>query len=45
MSQTLLVPVHKVQRVLEIIREAYPNANLARVVERIPSVLSRNATR
>lgn len=44
-SQTLMVPVDRMQAVLKVIREAYPDANIARVVERIPSVLSRNATR
>ncbi|CAM9883799.1 unnamed protein product [Scytosiphon promiscuus] len=43
--RTLLVPVHKMQRVFAILNEAYPDANMSRVLERIPSVLSRNATR
>lgn len=33
------------RRVCKIISDAYPDANMARVVERIPSVFSRNATR
>ena len=43
--QTLLVPVHKMQRVFNIISSAYPDANIDRVVERIPSIFSRDATR
>ncbi|CAM9163518.1 unnamed protein product, partial [Ascophyllum nodosum] len=43
--RTLLVPVHKMQRVFNIISSAYPDANIDRVVERIPSIFSRDATR
>lgn len=43
--QTLLESVHKMKRVSDIISSAYPDADMSRVVERIPSIFSRNATR